>query len=58
LDAAARVDLAHANVLLHPDAERELRAKFQVVRRRVDALDVGLGATAICNSQVTGSQTS
>jgi hypothetical protein len=40
LDTAASPDRAYADVLSHPDAEWELDAKLEVVRRRIDAVEV------------------
>src|ERR1700686_3656985 len=39
LDTAASLNRAHADVLLQPDAERELDAELEVVSRRIDAVD-------------------
>jgi hypothetical protein len=40
LDTAASLDRAYADVLSHPDAEWELDAKLEVVRRRIDTVEV------------------
>jgi hypothetical protein len=40
LDATPAVDRAHADVLTHADAQREFGAKFEVVGRGIDTLDV------------------
>jgi len=40
LDTAPSFDRAYGDVLSHPDAERELDAKLEVVGRRIDTFEV------------------